>query len=288
MCYWIPKTIKELAEALNDKGDSTYLCAGATDLIIHLREKNILSYSIIDLTHINEIKTIQENGEDLVIGACVNMQQLEKDKRILAYVPALAKAAAMVGSTQIRNLATLGGNIANASQSADAIPVLFAHEARGVIINETGEIMERPLLAVISKDGANTLGQKEALLFIKIKKENVFSSFDKVGSRKAVTISKVNGCIKISVKDNIITAATVYLGAVGRRALQAPYIEEVLLHQDLMKLEEMNIKEAVDKQIESNIPDRPSKNYKKSAAFGCVWNMIEELQQKGAKWNGRS
>lgn len=349
MNYWMPKNKKELMEALKYKDESTYLCAGATDLMIHLRSKKILSYSLIDLTHYQKLKTIEETENDLIIGALATMSQLEVDERIKTYLPALGKAASMVGSVQIRNLATIGGNIGNASQSADTVPVLFAHDARAVIMNEKGKTMEKPLISLISEEGKIILGEKEVIIYIKIKKDNVISAFTKVGSRKAVTISKVNGCIKMSLRDDTIENVTVYLGAVGAHPLRAPHIEEALIGKKLsgimaeeqkavvqkelkkvieeeqigvklkgvIKPEELQdeenieeyavqkdtpyeqheetmpnvqkeifqneLKEAVKRQIEVNIPDRPSKHYKKSAALGCILNMLEELQEKGGK-----
>lgn len=281
MNYWMPETIEELKQALANKDETTYLCAGATDLMLHLRSKSVDSYSLIDLTHVEELKSIKELPEYILIGACVTMSQLEVKQVIVQYVSALAKAASMVGSTQIRNLATIGGNIANASQSADTMPVLLAYDATVIILKENGEQTEKPLYKVVTEEGKLILGQKEALLYIKIQKEDAIAAFDKVGSRKAVTISKINGCIKITKEKDLIQSVSVFLGAVGRRALQAPILEEALLGKNLSEIKEEEIREAIDKQIEANIAKRPSKHYKKSAAFGCVINMLEELQQKG-------
>lgn len=281
MSYWMPETISELKQALANKDETTYLCAGATDLMLHLRSKATDSYSLIDLTHIEELKSIKELQEYIIIGTCVTMSQLEEEQIIEQYVSPLAKAASMVGSMQIRNLATIGGNIANASQSADTMPVLLAYDATVIVLKENGEQAEKPLWEVVTEEGKLTLGQKEAILYIKIPKEDAIAAFDKVGSRKAVTISKINGCIKITKEKDFIQSASVFLGAVGRRALQAPVLEEALLGKNLYEIKEDEIREAIEQQIEANIAKRPSKHYKKSAAFGCVSNMLEELKQKG-------
>ena len=133
MNFFMPRNLEELADALKEKDENTYLCAGGTDLVIHLRARKKFHYSLIDLTHLEEIKKIEETQDEILIGAAVTMTQLEKSPVIRKYIPALAKAASMVGSTQIRNRATVGGNVANASQSSDTTPVLLAYGAEAVV-----------------------------------------------------------------------------------------------------------------------------------------------------------
>lgn len=280
MEYYMPDSLKQLELALAKKDQNTYLCGGATDLMIHLRNRECYEYSIIDLTHLSAICQIEEDDEKIRIGAGVTMDMLENSAIIQKNVPALSKAAGMVGSTQIRNLATIGGNIANASQCADTVPVLFAYKARAVILNEEGIQRALPLEEIIVDIGEIALGEKEALIYIEIEKSKEYSGFSKVGSRKAVTISKVNACIKGKIQDGIIHRAVVYLGAVGKKALPAPEIEKALEKQKLLQIKEERIKEAVIKQIEINIPNRPSKQYKKFAAFGTIMDIVEEMQEK--------
>jgi CO/xanthine dehydrogenase FAD-binding subunit len=280
MEFFIPQSFNELAEALDKKEENTFLCAGGTDLMIHLRNQACYNYSIIDLTHLSDIRQIEDKDDKIVIGAGVTMTMLENNDIVKENIGALAKAASMVGSTQIRNLATIGGNIANASQSADTIPVLFAYSAKAVILNEKGNIDSRPLEEVIIGTGQNTLGKKEAILYIELEKSKDYSNFLKVGSRKTVTISKVNACIKVKIDDGLIQKAVVYLGAVGRKALPAAIIEKALEGQKVSQLDEELLKYAVNEQIETNIPNRESKHYKKSATFGIIMNFIEDMQEK--------
>ena len=281
MSFVIPENLEELVLALKEKDEETYLCAGGTDLLIHLRAKKKFHYSVIDLTHIEELKQITEKADQVVIGSGVTMTQLEKSAVIKKFFPALHKAASMVGSTQIRNRATLGGNIANASQSADTAPVLFAFGAEAVVMNEHGA--RRLCLAedLIEGREKNRLGPGEMILEFHIPKRACRSAFAKVGSRKAVTISKINGCIRTEVKEGILRDPVVYLGAVGIKASRASFIEDALEGKNLEELCVESIKEEIYRQIEENIPDRPSKHYKKSAAMGVVDTFLEELKKEG-------
>lgn len=289
MAYFMPRTLRELAEALAEKETDTYLCAGATDLMIHLRRQGSFGFSIIDLTHLPDIRRIEEKGRKIIIGAAVTMTMLEDSPVIWEYIPALAQAAGMVGTTQIRNLATIGGNVVNASQSADTTPVLFAYRAKAVILDETGAKRICPVEEVVTGIGKNTLRDKEAIICFEIGKSTDRSAFNKVGYRKTVTISKVNACIKAAIEEGSIKKAVVYLGAVGIKALKAPIVEKALKGQSLSEFDEERLKAAVYKQIEANIPDRPSKHYKKQAALGVVMAIMEGLQQeqKGENGDGR-
>ncbi|MEF2952901.1 MAG: FAD binding domain-containing protein [Blautia sp.] len=278
MNFYIPKTQKELADALDKKDENTYLCAGGTDLVIHLRSQKKFHYSLIDLTHVEELKKIEEMEEEIWIGAAVTMTELEKSPVIQKYMPGLAKAASMVGSTQIRNRATIGGNIANASQSSDTMPVLFAYETEAVVLNDMGEEKRYLLEDLIEGLERNRLEEKEVLTRFIVKKDSSISGFSKVGSRKAVTISKINGCVKTVLKEERLTQVIVYLGAVGAKAARAGYIERALEGQKLEEIDFGSLKEAVYAQIEANIPNRSSKHYKKSAAFGVLDTILEELK----------
>lgn len=278
MNFYIPKTQKELADVLGKKDENTYLCAGGTDLVIHLRNQKKFHYSLIDLTHVEELKKIEEMEEEIWIGSGVTMTELEKSPVIQKYMPGLAKAASMVGSTQIRNRATIGGNIANASQSSDTMPVLFAYGTEAVVLNELGEEKRYLLEDLIEGLERNRLKEKEVLTRFLVKKDRSISGFSKVGSRKAVTISKINGCVKTVLKEDILTQVIVYLGAVGAKATRAGYIEQALEGQKLEEVVSKNLKEAVYAQIEANIPNRSSKHYKKSAAFGVLDTILEELK----------
>ena len=215
----------------------------------------------------------------MLIGAGVTMTELEQSPVIRKWMPALAKAASMVGSTQIRNRATLGGNVANASQSSDTTPVLLAYGAEAEILDESGAETIRLVDDFVEGLEKTSLGEREVILKFLVRKQNVLSGFAKVGTRKAVTISKINGCICAEIKEGCMVHPVVYLGAVGAKASRARLIEVCLEGLSLSGCDEEKVRDAVYAQIEENIPDRPSKHYKKSAAFGVVDQILDDLRR---------
>lgn len=285
MKFYRPTTISGLSEIIKIKDENTFFSAGATDLLVKLKNNSCFNYSIIDLSNLDEIKEIEMNEKRIKIGASVTMTMLKENEIVREYAPALSKAASMIGSTQIRNLATIGGNIANAAQCADTMPVLFAYKADAYILTEGGKIEVRPAETLIAGIEKNTLKSNEVILFFEFDKNNHYSYFSKIGARKAVTISKVNACIKADLKENIIKNPVVYLGSVGIKALPAPIIEKALRGQDITDINEEKLQIAVETQIEENIPNRSSKHYKKSAAFGVVMDIIDNFPQAKGGFN---
>lgn len=275
--YISPKNLDELYKALQKKDDNTYVLAGGTDLCIKFIKNQVFDYKIIDISKVEELKKVSETNDTIDIGASVTMTELEDSLVIQENIPALIGAAYNLGSTQIRNRATIGGNLANAAQCGDTIPVLFAYDAEIKILNSKNEYRFEKVRDLVTGIGKTTLKADEIVTNIIIKKSNHISAFSKVGSRKTVTISKINCCGKFYIDvDNVIKEAEVYMGAVGIKPIKATLIENELLGKKLESIS-INLEEAVQMQIENAIPDRSSKHYKKIAAIGLVEDMLRGL-----------
>jgi CO/xanthine dehydrogenase FAD-binding subunit len=128
--YARPSTLADAIGLLQARGDAAVLLAGGTDLIIGLRDGSVRSAVVVDVKGIRELEPgIRSDGDRLVIGALAVMEDIARDARVRADFPALAEAATYVGSVQIRNRATLPGNICNASPAADTSPALLVYGA---------------------------------------------------------------------------------------------------------------------------------------------------------------
>lgn len=277
MKYKRPETIEELIICLNQMDENCHICAGATDLMIKLRKMKMKDWSVLDITGVPDLQKIEEKEKRLSIGACVTMTKIEEHQVVCQKVPALAKAASMVGSTQIRNRATLGGNIANASQSADTVPVLMAYDAEAVILNQEGEIYRIPVQKLIVAREKTLLKKGEVIVAIEIPCEERISGFSKVGSRKAVTISKINGCMTYYLDQNgAIEEPRLFLGAAGVKASEAKVIEEALTGKKPEQISIEMLREPMEQQMEINIGNRPSKHYKKIAALGVMDDILQQ------------
>ena len=118
--------IDEVVEILGKYGRDAKIIAGGTDIVIALKNEKISPKVLIDITKIADLKDIEDDGEYIKIGAGVTFTQIIRNPLFQGNLYGLYKACRMVGSPQIRNKGTIGGNIANGSAAADSIPPLIA------------------------------------------------------------------------------------------------------------------------------------------------------------------
>lgn len=203
--------------------------AGGTDLVIALKENNARDFdAIIDISALNELRGIKEDKKNIYIGALTTISEIQNSDIIKNYAPALARACSVLGSKQIRNMATIGGNIVNASPVGDTLPPLYVYGAKIVITNGKGQ-KTAPIEKFITGYRKTLLKNGEILKTVILPKtKNYFSDFKKSGQRKAVVISKASLAVsglKISDKIKEIKIA---MGSVGPRIIRARKTENFL------------------------------------------------------------
>lgn len=166
--YEWPTSLATAIALLAERGPDARPLAGGTDLIIRLRERTIQPSVVMDIKRIAELDdAIREDGDSRVIGARVSMTTLAKDPGILRDHQALAEAAAVVGSVQIRNRATLAGNICNASPAADTAPALLVDDATVVVAGSAGT-RRIPIDVFFVRSGVTTLAPDELVTAIEL------------------------------------------------------------------------------------------------------------------------
>ena len=166
--YLRPTSIAEAVALLEAHGPDARAMAGGTDLIIQLRDGSRTPSIVVDVKRIAEMRPgIAEVDGRLVIAATTVMTDIAAEPRIRQRFEALAEAAAVVGSVQIRNRATLGGNICNASPAADTAPALLAH---GAVVAVTGPGGRRriPIDEWFVRSGVTVLGAGELVTAIEL------------------------------------------------------------------------------------------------------------------------
>src|SRR5207247_6441732 len=128
--YERPSSLESAFALFAEHGEAARVLAGGTDLIIRLRDGTVRPQVVIDIKGVAELdRDIRDGGDHLSIGAHTTMTTIAADERIRQDFEGLAEAAAVVGSVQIRNRATLAGNICNASPAADTSPSLLVYGA---------------------------------------------------------------------------------------------------------------------------------------------------------------
>lgn len=190
--YIRPATLDEALEFLDAHGKATRLLAGGTDVMVDLRTGDIEPRYLLDISRLAELKGIEMGDSGLSVGAGVTLSEI-RDSRILArHAPALSKCAVTFASKQVRNVATIGGNVAHCSPCGDTIPPLVIHEARAVLAAKSG-VREGSVQEIASGPYACALPADEIILRFILKPARVdFADFRKIGRRKALAIARIS------------------------------------------------------------------------------------------------
>lgn len=223
--YLKPDSIKETISILSQYGKKAQILNGGTDLIVEMRDKIIQPEYVIDIKAIPQLNKITYNElNGLDIGATVTLNEVSDSKIVQEHYPILAEACKTVGSYQVRNRATLVGNICNASPAADTTPPLLVLEAKVNIVGPDGEktILLNQFFVGVKK---NILKKGEIVTSVTVPpiKDEWTGVYLKQGRRKDVDLATV-GVAVVCIRDEIRIA----LGAVAPTPVRAFKTEELL------------------------------------------------------------
>lgn len=223
--YFKPGSIKETISILSQYGKKAQILNGGTDLIVEMRDKIIQPEYVIDIKAIPQLNKITYNElNGLDIGATVTLNEVSDSKIVQEHYPILAEACKTVGSYQVRNRATLVGNICNASPAADTTPPLLVLEAKVNIVGPDGEktILLNQFFVGVKK---NILKKGEIVTSVTVPpiKDEWTGVYLKQGRRKDVDLATV-GVAVVCIRDEIRIA----LGAVAPTPIRAFKTEELL------------------------------------------------------------
>lgn len=244
--YLRPTSLREVIAFLEEHGAGARLLAGGTDLTVELRYGKSLPRVVIDVKRASDLSpVIAEADGSLTISATVPLTDVEENKTVRRYFPALAEAAAVVGSIEIRNRATLVGNVCNASPAADTVPVLAVYGAVVKVLGRGGE-RSLPLVDFIQGNRRTALAADELATAVSIPfpTKPFGSAFARVTRRYGVDLATVNLCCGIDGSGT----TTLAFGAVSPRPLvlqdrdgvladpsAAPHVKSVVLNALISK-----------------------------------------------------
>lgn len=274
MLFKTPSNIKELVKALEGAEINTYLISGGTDLIIKLRKNRIYSGTIIDMKGIRSLEYIREEAGWIKMGANTTFTQITDSPILQQHAACLVQAAGQIGSTQIRNVATIGGNIGNAFAGADCIPALMAMEAQVKVIGSNGETYVKDVADIILGSGKNSLRKDEAIIEIQFPIQGAAckTAFGKIGSRSRVTIAKINiaAFVRLDGSKKRVEEARIFLGALGPKAFRSKIVEEAMLERKISPELFNSFAAALTAQVDEAIAGRSSQEYKREAIRGLA------------------
>jgi CO/xanthine dehydrogenase FAD-binding subunit len=216
----------ELAEQFGAR--KRFLCGG-TDMMVRLKEGLVKEDVIVDLSRVNELSFVREEAGIIHIGAGTKHADVAASPLLMQHARALALAASRVGGPQIRNLGTIGGNVANASPAGDTIPALIVLDASVVIASSRGT-REVPVIDFFTGPGRSVLAPEELVTEVHFAATgpDQLAGFGKLGSRQAMTISTANMAFYFKIGQNRrIAEARIAFGSVAPTVIRAQKTEEL-------------------------------------------------------------
>jgi CO/xanthine dehydrogenase FAD-binding subunit len=264
--YKIPKTLREACDLLWEARGKVRLIAGGTDLVVGLRNGDHTPRCLIDITRIEELRKIDEKDGIVLIGAATTHSEIAASPLVRRYGKVLSEAAFEIGSPQIRNLGTIGGNIVNASPAADTLPPLMVLEAAGRVVSKEGD-KEVPLSQLFKGPYETNLKPYEILVEVTFKKlsPGMKSSFIRLARREAMAIARMSVAVVLHMEEGKgrIEDVRISVGSVTPTPQRMSDAEAILkgesLNEELLKMASKKVSEAMIQR--SGV--RPSTSYKK-------------------------
>ncbi len=228
--YHRAETLEHASRLLAELGDDTFLFNGGTDLLVEIRERLRRVRNVVDIKQIPGLSDITyDETRGLTFGALVTVGRLERLPLVCQRYPNLRAAFASLGSIQVRNRATVVGNICRASPSADTIPPLVADGAFVHIYSRTN-MRVVPIAEFFTGPGRTVLAKGEIVTGITVPPagDTAGKTYIKHGRRKAMELSTVGVAVSLSMEEGVCSDIRIALGAVGATVLRAPQAEAML------------------------------------------------------------
>jgi carbon-monoxide dehydrogenase medium subunit len=231
----LPRTVDDCLKILRERGGDAKLVAGGTDLLPQLKNGLLKPTCVVDLSGLAALRAVRSaNGDGLRLGSAVTARTIELDPHIRSTYPSLAESGALVGSVQVRNLATVGGNLCNAAPSADMAPPLMALDAEAIIVGPKGE-RRVPLAAFFQGVRKTVLGTDELLLELAVPAPgpNSGGHYLRHTPRRELDIAVVGVATQLTLRDGVCQKARIALASVAPTPVRATAAEAALVGQSI-------------------------------------------------------
>jgi CO/xanthine dehydrogenase FAD-binding subunit len=278
--YIRPQTLPEALAFLSEKAPDTTILAGGTDVMVDMRSGDLDRQYLLDVGRLAELRQIEFDEGQLTIGAAITINEIGHSELIMRHAPALQIAADKFASRQVRNIATIGGNVAHCSPCGDTIPPLLVHDAEAVVVSPADQ-RNVPIEEMAGGPYHCTLRPNELItnFILKSKPEAVeFADFQKIGRRKELAIARMSMAAMVGREsDRSISFIRFALGSCTPTPHRFRDIEKYLfgkIPDEKMLWQAGQILSAGMLEITGR---RPSATYKEPALQGLFMRMMYPL-----------
>ena len=229
--YYQPRSIEEAVAVLGSSPAPSNIIAGGTDLMLDLNQGNHPPVNaLIDITEIEELKTIDVVNSEIIIGACVTHNQIVNNEYVRANADALIEACGLIGGPQVRNSATIGGNVAHALPAADGTIGLLSLNTEVEIASAAGK-RRIPITEFFVGPGKSILEGKAEFVtrfFVPLKKVAQGSAFKRIMRAQGIALPILNNSVWIERDGDMIKDVRISIGPAGPTPFRAANTEALL------------------------------------------------------------
>ena len=278
--YIRPPDLDGALEFLNTNGAETKILAGGTDIMVDMRSGALKTRFLLDVSRLGDLRKIEMKDGQLSIGAAVTITELLESDTIAETAPALQKAADKFASRQIRNVATIGGNVAHCSPCGDTIPPLLIHDAEAVVVTAKGQ-RNVTIEEIAGGPYHCALHPNEIISHFVLKlqpQEVTFADFQKIGRRQELAIARMSmAAMAAKEDDNSISFLRFALGSCTPTPHRFYEIENFLIGEVPTENVLWQAGKILAEKMLEITGRRPSAVYKEPAIQGLFMRMMSPL-----------
>ncbi len=278
-----PTNIDECLDSLEKYGAYASILAGGTDLLVGIRSGTRKVRYLVDISGLSELRSIERGDGFFKIGAMATHSEIAEN---CSRIDCLRTAALSIGSPQIRNMGTLGGNLANASPAADLYPPLMVLDAEVELRSRKGE--RRISICDLPKGpGSTCINPEEIIVGVSFKlPSRFFSGYIKIGLRRALSISVASAALVATYKQDRFDIVRVACGAVAPTPIRMKSLETILsgskFSSDLLR----DASKAAESECDPISDIRATADYRRRITGVIVSRLIEEAARFGGLIRG--
>ena len=287
--YYLAHNLTDALKTLLTESSPTRIIAGGTDLLLDLKQgRHSPVNTLVDVTEIPELSALEVRDEQLFIGASVPLNRIVSNSLVQKHLIALVEACELIGGPQVRNTATLGGNVAHALPAADGTIAMLAFDAHVEIANLEGHRII-PLGELFLSPGQSILDPQRDLLvgfYLPLRKPGQSSAFLRVMRPQGVALPIINMAVWLERRGEIIANLRLSVGPAGPKPFRALKAESIIRGQSFSSTAVQAVKQALLEEARFRTsPARASADYRKILAGNLLEGVLKTAWAR-AKRNG--
>jgi xanthine dehydrogenase FAD-binding subunit len=286
--YHIAQSIEDALTVLASAPQPALPIGGGTDLLLEIQQGlKPAAHTLVDLTQIPELTLVEERDERLFIGAAVPIHKIVESPLVRFHAQAVTEACDLIGGPQVRNTATLGGNVAHALPAADGMISLVAMGAKAEIVGLNG-LRQEPLLNLFVGPGVSALETGKEILcgfYLPARREGQASAFNRVMRPQGVALPIINMALWLEREADLIRDIRIAIGPSGPTPQRALAVEDFLKGKSPTEDHLTQAKQILDETVRFRTsPRRATAEYRYHLAgfllvdvFQKAWKRAEQV-----------